>query len=89
MINALLLSCLVISLTGCGTSVVVKREVIPELPPVILIQDCEQPLFNGSTYGDVVLYVPELQSAIAQCNADKQALREWRDQRLTTASPVE
>lgn len=62
-------------------------QVIPELPPLLLIESCDAPEFVGSTYGDVVLFVPRMYAALDQCNADKTALQQWRSERQKTMGP--
>jgi hypothetical protein len=79
MMRALMLLCLSLLLMGCGNPVI-KTEVIKQYPPEVLLKACTQPRFTGTTYGDAVLYIPELTAVIDQCNQDKQALRSWTEQ---------
>jgi hypothetical protein len=68
--------CLLILLTGCATErIVYKTEKL--IPPALLLRDCQNPLFAGETFRDLALHTAKLQSALDQCQADKDALQEW------------
>jgi hypothetical protein len=44
-------------------------------PPAALLLATPSPDFAGSTNGDLVLFIDELQAALDVCNADKAAVR--------------
>ncbi|MGB0468561.1 MAG: Rz1-like lysis system protein LysC [Pontibacterium sp.] len=67
---------------GCsGPKVIVKREVVPELPPVQLLVDIDQPVFVGRTYGDAVRFIPKLQASHQECSDRIVTIRKWSDLR--------
>ncbi|MDR2945911.1 MAG: hypothetical protein LBV79_04100 [Candidatus Adiutrix sp.] len=47
------------------------------LPPVVYLQDIDEPKLAGRTNGDLAEWAVELRAALRQANADKKALREW------------
>jgi len=60
---------------------VTEVKVEKQYPSETLMRDCGQPEFNrdGSIFSDLFPYIKTLQSALAQCNNDKRALRQWRE----------
>lgn len=52
-------------------------KVIPLLPPVDLIPECQEPVLHGDTYGEVVEYASAMHGAFAVCHAEIDALQEW------------
>lgn len=61
-----------LSLTGCATT-----EYIRELPPAELLAECEKPAYDKTTNRGIVLGLVAYDQALALCNNDKAALREW------------
>jgi hypothetical protein len=77
LLNGLLCLCLLLSLTGCGSTEYVRVKE-RDTPPVALLQDCAEPLATDVTTNGLLLgYVGQLRSALRKCNDDKAALREW------------
>jgi hypothetical protein len=71
-----MLACLLASLIGCAHEVVsAPPQVIKVTPPAALLLATPSPDFAGSTNGDLVLFIDELQAALDVCNADKAAVR--------------
>ncbi len=73
-------------LSGCEllqrteTVTVTEVEEVKTLPPGIWLNDCTDylsPIQVVETNGDLALVVPDLVSALLQCNEDKRALRQW------------
>lgn len=62
-------------LTACGPKVVTKS--VPVTPPAQLIQDCPITDVPLKTTGDLIIALRQAYVDIANCNADKKALREW------------
>ena len=75
-------------LAGCSTTKIVKEYVyVHDDLPATLLADC--PGYDGplDTNGDLAqAYLAERQ-ALAACNADKEALREWDSKRMAKPSP--
>lgn len=46
-------------------------------PPSSFVQDCHTPTMAGRTNGDLWIYKLELETALAECNANMAKLREW------------
>ena len=71
-----------LSLTSCATQSVIKEYVyVHDDLPATLLADCpgyDGPLVNNGDLANA--YLAERQ-ALAACNADKEALREWEAQR--------
>ena len=77
-----------LSLLGCSTPSVIKEYVyVHDDLPATLLADCpgyDGPLVNN---GDLArAYLGEKQ-ALAACNADKEALREWDSKRMAKPEP--
>ena len=77
-----------LSLTACSTPSVIKEYVyVHDDLPTTLLADChgyDGPLVNN---GDLAkAYLAERQ-ALAACNADKEALREWDAKRMAKPEP--
>lgn len=47
------------------------------LPPAELLQACQEPPGDAQTNGSMAVWLQGLRGALAACNADKAALREW------------
>ena len=77
-----------LSLLGCSTQSVIKEYVyVYDDLPTTLLADC--PGYDGPLVdnGDLaVAYLAERQ-ALAACNADKEALREWNAKRMAESKP--
>ena len=77
-----------LSLLGCSTQSVIKEYVyVHDRVPAELLRDC--PGYTGPlvTNGDLAgAYLSERQ-ALAACNADKEALREWESKRMAKPTP--
>ena len=75
-------------LAGCSTTKIVKEYVyVHDDIPATLLADC--PGYDGplDTNGDLAnAYLAERQ-ALAACNADKEALREWDSKRMAKPGP--
>ena len=75
-------------LAGCSTTKIVKEYVyVHDDLPATLLADC--PGYDGplDTNGDLAqAYLAERQ-ALAACNADKEALREWDSKRMAKPKP--
>lgn len=82
MSRVLLLLCLSLFLTGCGTDYIVKREQVPELPPVNLLIPCVPPIVPVDTYGDSTAAIDPLLDALQECDDRITALNEWRARRM-------
>ena len=67
-----LVALLVAFLPGCSTVQLVR-----ELPPVELLRDCPAVVEKFKTNGDLATTILDYRDALATCNIDKQALREW------------
>ncbi|MDH5518541.1 MAG: hypothetical protein OEY36_12105 [Gammaproteobacteria bacterium] len=50
-----------------------------QLPQKKYLRDCGSPVFDKqqAVYSDLIPYIKSLQSALALCNNDKKALRQW------------
>lgn len=70
------LAALCLALTACAGApeITHTRRVAP---PADLVQDCPVPDGPVDTNGALARLVLALKQALAECNADKQALREW------------
>ncbi len=42
------------------------------------LRDCPAPAFQGETNRDLLAHAERLEAVLEACNADKEALREWR-----------
>lgn len=73
----LLTGVLLLSLTACATRskppVIVQRA----KPPATLLADCPVPALDPSTNAELADGALALLGALAACNDDKAALREW------------
>ena len=61
-----LMLCFLLMLPACSPKVVTKYQAVPVEPPADLLQDTE-----------VVQWTPKTNGQLMQCNADKQAVREY------------
>lgn len=48
-------------------------------PPSVYAMVTLEPAFNGDTTQDHLNYTLDLREALRECNADKQALRDWAE----------
>ena len=60
-------------LYGCSPKTLMVRE----SPPQHLLDDCREPTLSDSTTGALVDLALDQRAALAECNADKMALRAW------------
>lgn len=65
---------------------VVQPQIVSDLPPASLLNDCPKPAGEIVTAGDLVGAVIARDAVIDACNADKAGLRSWRD--LRTKPPA-
>lgn len=65
---------LFLGLTGCATKL---PTVLKLYPPTDLMQDCLAPTYTVATNGDLATGILLERNALALCNIDKAALREW------------
>ncbi len=70
-----LLALLALVLAGCAHTQ--PPQVIRELPPAALLEDCPVPVADLATNGALVDHILSLRYALRECNNDKAALREW------------
>ena len=61
---------------GCATAPMPQRD----LPPLALLEPCEEPVAVLSTNQALVEYTLALRTALRLCNNDKEALRDWASQ---------
>ncbi|WP_427901688.1 Rz1-like lysis system protein LysC [Marinobacter bryozoorum] len=73
-------------LTACGTTPVIEYRTEYVYPPSPLLQPSPVPEYTGRTWGDLPEYCAVLQSELRQCDADKQAVREWVDGHRTNSN---
>lgn len=59
-------------LTACSTVQMVR-----ELPPADLMADCPVPILEYKVNGDLAKGLVAWRNALANCNTDKESLREW------------
>ena len=71
---------LMLLLTAC-TSQQIQNAPARDLPPESLLMDTPVPVAAGRKNSDLARWAPELYCALMQSNADKAALRAWRDGR--------
>lgn len=64
---------LVLALAGCTT----VPQVIREIPPADLIEDCPAVEEDITTNGGLVRTILDYREALARCSNEKAALREW------------
>ena len=57
--------------------VIVETKLIKSVPPKILYQQIQEPLFVGKTNQDLINYIFDLKAVIKQYNIDKKLLQEW------------
>lgn len=62
-------------LTACTAPQIVR-----ELPPPELLRDCPAPLVDITTNGGLALGLLSYHDALARCNIDKKALRDWAEE---------
>ena len=78
--TAALCLCLTLSVSGCnGRKVTIERHTEYVLPPDQYTRACDWSDDVAKTIGGIIeRTVPALILALEECNADKEALREWR-----------
>lgn len=77
-----------LSLTACGTPSVIKEYVyVYDRVPAELLRAC--PGYAGAvvTNGDLAQAFLAERQALAACNSDKEALREWDAKRMAEPAP--
>lgn len=62
------------ALSGCAA---LAPTVLKLKPPVELMQDCPSPVYRIGTNGELAAGILAERNALALCNNDKAALREW------------
>ncbi len=67
------------ALTACSQNPVVVTESVPVLPPAAMIQPVPEPAYTGTTNEDHLNYTLDLRAALRECNAQFEALRQWRE----------
>ena len=55
-----------------------RPEVVPALPPLVLVRPCPNPFRVIETTGQMVEQLTATRGALAACAAQVDALREWR-----------
>ncbi|UOW66282.1 transmembrane helix containing protein [Aeromonas phage vB_AspA_Bolek] len=76
--RVVMLICLLLLLSGCASTPIVRTEVVKSYPPASLMVTCAVPDLNLSTYGAVVEEdVPTLISTIKACDYRFELLRKW------------
>ncbi len=50
---------------------------VPVLPPPGLMPECPEPVFTGTTYGEAVAFIPDLQGALRRCQIQIDTLEQW------------
>lgn len=70
--SPVVLAGLLLALTGCSTTQIVR-----ELPPVELLADCPYVVEAYQTNGQLAQTILAYRDSLVKCNIDKQALREW------------
>jgi len=63
-----------LGLIGCAT---VAPQIIKQLPPAELLQDCPDVSVKPKTNGELAKQRDGLKASLKACNIDKQRLREW------------
>ena len=78
--TAALCLCLILSVSGCsGRKVTIERHTEYVLPPEQYTRDCDWSDDVAKTIGGIIeRTLPALILALEECNADKEAMREWR-----------
>lgn len=86
-LSGLTLLCL-LSSAGCSRTVTaVRPEVTPVLPPLALIAERPEPPCRAARNRDLVMCILDLRTWGRQSEADKAALRAWRDGAEQAARP--
>jgi len=83
-----LIASLMLSLHGCGSRPTQIVQPTRELPPESLLVDTPIPVPSGRKNSDLAKWAPELYCALMQSNADKAALRAWREGKPYTADAL-
>lgn len=71
-----LLGALILSCVGCATS---PPQYVRELPPEVLMLDCPAPEYDKATNLGLARGITTYHWALAACNNDKAALRQWAE----------
>ena len=82
-----LVSLCLLALCACSSQqpqTVVTTQVVTRLPPPGLMPHCPEPVFNGTTWGEAVAFIPTLQGALRRCQTQISTLNHWIDQEETT-----
>lgn len=72
-----LMLCFLLMLPACSPKTVTKYQAVPVEPPADLLQDTEVVQWTPKTNGQLMQWAMERDKALMQCNADKQAVREY------------
>lgn len=78
----LVVSCLIL-LSACSSKIVYVDRYKAVLPPEELLGDCPTYPIRGESVKDLVDLALEYQVTLLLCQADKVALREWREANKT------
>ena len=74
-----LILCFLMILPACSKTVT-KYQAFPVEPPADLLQDTAVTQWTPKTNGQLIQWAMERDKALMQCNADKQAVREYIEQ---------
>ncbi len=75
-----LILCFLLMLPACSPRTVTKYQVVTVEPPADLLQDTQVAQWTPKTNGQLIKWAMERDKALMQCNADKQAVREYVEQ---------
>src|SRR5699024_11289174 len=78
-LSALMCLCLAALLSACQSEKSLKYHHEYALPPIEWVQPHAMPIVELHTIGDALELIPSLILTIDQCNADKAALKKWRE----------
>ncbi|WP_455750138.1 Rz1-like lysis system protein LysC [Serratia fonticola] len=70
--------CLALLLSSCSRTQNPVPQPLALLPPESVFTPCEQPVLNGTTWGDAASYTLALQSALKICAGQVGTLNAWR-----------
>ncbi len=65
--------------TACAREPVIEYRTEYVYPPSPLLQPSPLPEYRGETWADVAEFCIGLRSQLMQCEADRQAVRDWAD----------
>lgn len=87
LLHGALTASLLLLLTACGSRPI-QTAPVRELPPESLLIETPVPVAAGRKNSDLARWAPELYCALMQSNADKAALRAWREGKPYTADAL-